>query len=75
MARAPFEQVRVRGLPDGRMTRDEDGTLWINSFAHGGKTYELKFDFAAAGQPRRLDIGPIESRPQIYQRATRLRTG
>jgi hypothetical protein len=36
------------GLGKAKVLRRPDGTLWINSFAHGGKAYELKFDFTAA---------------------------
>jgi hypothetical protein len=38
----------VYGVGKAKILRRPDGTLWINSFAHGGKAYELKFDFAAA---------------------------
>jgi hypothetical protein len=38
----------VYGVGKAKILRRPDGTFWINSFAHGGKAYELKFDFAAA---------------------------
>jgi hypothetical protein len=36
------------GVGKAKVLRRPDGTLWINSFAHGGKAYELNFDFTAA---------------------------
>jgi hypothetical protein len=36
------------GVGKAKILQRPDGTLWINSFAHGGKAYELKFDLTAA---------------------------
>ena len=43
----PLEGVDY-GRCKARIMRRADRTLWINSFAHGGIAYELKFDFDAA---------------------------
>jgi hypothetical protein len=43
----PLEGVDY-GRCKARIMRRADGTLWINSFAHGRTAYELKFDSDAA---------------------------
>jgi hypothetical protein len=43
----PLEGVEY-GACKARIMRRADGSVWINSFAHGRTTYELKLDFAAA---------------------------
>ena len=35
------------GTGKAKIMRRADGTMWINSFAHGRTTYELKIDAAA----------------------------
>jgi len=35
------------GSGKARIMRRADGSVWINSFAHGGATYELRQDYAA----------------------------
>jgi hypothetical protein len=42
----PLEGVEY-GPCKARIMRRADGSLWINSFAHGRTVYELKVDFAA----------------------------
>jgi hypothetical protein len=42
----PLEGVEY-GRGKARIMRHADGSVWINSFAHGRTTYELKLDFAA----------------------------
>jgi hypothetical protein len=42
----PLEGVEY-GLCKAQIMRRADGSLWINSFAHGRTAYELKVDFAA----------------------------
>ena len=49
----------LEGVEDGRCKAKvfirRDGTPWINSFAHGGATYQLKYDAAAcAGRLSRV---------------------
>jgi hypothetical protein len=36
------------GAGKAKLMRREDGTLWVNSFAHGRTVYELRFDFRGA---------------------------
>jgi hypothetical protein len=42
----PLEGVEY-GRCKARVMRRADGSMWINSFAHGWTTYELRLDFAA----------------------------
>jgi hypothetical protein len=42
----PLEGVSY-GLGKAKIMQRPDGTIWINSFAHGRTTYELKYDAAA----------------------------
>src|SRR5271166_1795535 len=42
------ERIRVYGRCKAKIMRRADGTLFVDSFAHGGIQYELKWDFAAA---------------------------
>jgi len=42
----PIEGVEY-GTGKAKIMRRADGTMWINSFAHGRTTYELKIDAAA----------------------------
>ena len=43
----PLEGVEY-GRCKARIMRRDDGTVWVNSFAHGRSTYELRIDFSAA---------------------------
>ena len=43
----PIEGVGY-GAGKAKIMRRADGTLWINSFAHGRTVYELRFDYRAA---------------------------
>jgi hypothetical protein len=43
----PIEGVEY-GAGKAKIMRRADGTLWINSFAHGRTVYELRFDYRAA---------------------------
>ena len=43
----PLEGVEY-GAGKARIMRRADGTLWINSFAHGRTVYELRLDFSTA---------------------------
>ncbi len=55
----PLEGVEY-GRGKAKVMRRSDGTLWINSFAHGRTVYELRYD--AASVEAALNIGgPIEA--------------
>ena len=44
----PLEGIEY-GRCKAKIMRRPDGSLWINSFAHGRTTYELRYDAAALG--------------------------
>ena len=54
------------GRCKARVMRDADGWPWINSFAHGGIRYELKFDFQAALTA--ITEGKEEELPDLFVR-------
>ena len=61
----PLEGVDY-GRCKAKVFRRGDGTLWINSFAHGGITYELKLD--AAGVRRVMEAAAAKDVVAVFVR-------
>ncbi|HEY1301062.1 MAG TPA: hypothetical protein VGF07_11240 [Stellaceae bacterium] len=62
----PLEGVEYGPCKAKVMRRDADGSLWINSFAHGRTVYELKIDAAAAR--REIEAADRTAVPQTFAR-------
>jgi hypothetical protein len=61
----PLEGVDY-GIGKAKIMQRTDGSLWINSFAHGRTTYELKLD--AAGAKKLLQAEPVDTLVAKYLR-------
>jgi hypothetical protein len=65
----PLEGIEY-GRCKARIMLRADGTVWINSFAHGGTVYELKVDFYAAKAA--LEKTKPENAAETLQRMVRI---
>jgi hypothetical protein len=59
----PIEGVEY-GAGKAKIMRRADGTLWINSFAHGRTVYELRFDYRAA-EDAKVQLMPTLTVPEV----------
>jgi hypothetical protein len=61
----PLEGVEY-GTGKAKIMRRADGTLWINSFAHGRTVYDLRFDYRAAKAA--IERAPKEHAEERFER-------
>jgi hypothetical protein len=59
----PLEGIEY-GRCKAKIMLRADGGIWVNSFAHGRTTYELKFDYAAA--EKAINDADPEDAPNVY---------